>query len=485
MTDAGNEQHLALLLKSFSKNMYLNYVDKTDRIINKCIIGENYSSVERIRTPDGAGDIAFRVKFDYPIYITLSHPICRFRSHRNYPMRERLFIANLGLVPVFLSSLNEMTVLKLWGDRAEEFFNPQNSPLADTQIRCWELRESSTPADFSSMNFLRQNGSGPEVAGKRLTEIYEKYFRLGYWSFPKKGFSPSTHFLHGRTHITSQVKIAKSLYVIDEIDKKSEGFEMEGKTIEAVRVRLGGLGEKDGRYYFTYFPAFIDTEIANKMIARDNLSTSFINGIVAEVLRKEKPRLSLMTVVAEYGESYFDILVSLIGIIADKKYADAEEISYIGTVDDLRESVYNLYLDIYKNVKVGKTLSDTISNSFDIALNAMFPILIVAEDQKVMMIHPLIWGFLKKWDLIGKDDDEQREILIHLLSIMALQKTTGFSKMFLTDDAEYFASRRINKYQFIRATMKLVQDIRMCRMMRQILETSDEKPAFDLDKFKK
>lgn len=485
MTDAGNEQHLALLLKSFNKNMYLSYVSKTERIINKCLNGTNYSEVERVRTPDGVGDIAFRVKFEYPVYITLSHPICRFRSHRNYPVRERLFIANLGLVPVFFSSLNEMTVLKLWGDRAEEFFNPQNSPLADTEIKCWELAESSTPADFSSMNFVRQNSSEPEEAGKILTEIYEKYFRLGYWSFPRRGFSPSTHFLHGRAHISSQVKISKSLYVIDEIDKKSQRFEMEGKTIEAIRVRLGGLAEKDGSYYFTYFPAFIDTEIANKMLARKDLGTSFINGIVAEVLRKGKPRLSLMTVVAEYGESYFDILASLIGIIADRKYVDTEEISEIGTVDELRENVYNLYLDIYKDLKVGSTLSDTISNSFDIALNAMFPILVVTEDQKVMMIHPLMWGFLKKWSLIGKDDDDQKEILIHLLSIMDLQRTTGFSKMFLSDSAEYFAARGINKYKFIRAALRLVKDIRMCRMMRQTLETMDEKPAFDLDRFKK
>ena len=192
-----------------------------------------------------------------------------------------------------------------------------------------------------------------------------------------------------------------------------------------------------------------------------------------------------MTVVAEYGESYFDILASLIGMIADRKYAETDEISEIGTVDELRESVYNLYLDIYKHVKVDRTLSDTISNSFDIALNAMFPILVAAEDRKVMMIHPLVWGFLKKWNLIGKDDEKQKEILIHLLSIMHIQKTTGFSKMFLSDSAEFFASQGINKYKFVKAVLRLVKDIRMCRMIRHTLETSDEKPAFDLDRFKK
>ena len=228
MTNAGQEQHLALLLKSFSKNMYLSYVSGIERII-KSLENANCLGVEKVRTPDGAGNIAFRVRFDYPVYVTLSHPICRFRSHRNYPVREGLFIANLGLVPVFFSSLNEMTVLKLWGHRAEDFFNPQNNPLADTEIRCWELSEASPSADFSSMNFIRQNGSEPREAGKTLTKIYEKYFKLGYWSFPMKGFSSSTHFLHGRTHISSQVKIAKSIYVVDDIDNRPQRFKMEEK----------------------------------------------------------------------------------------------------------------------------------------------------------------------------------------------------------------------------------------------------------------
>lgn len=483
MTDRGNEQHLALLLKSFSRNMYLSYINKTDIIINKYLSGENYSIFERVRTPDGAGDIGFRIKFDYPVYITLSHPICRFRSHRNYPVRERLFIVNLGLVPVFFSSLNEMTVMKLWGFRAEKFFNPANSPLADTEIKCWEMPESSTPLDFSSMNFIRQNGSEPVEASSRLTEIFEKYFRLGYWSFPRKGFSPSTHFLHGRARISSQVKISKSLYVIDEIDKIPNKLELEGKIIEAVRVILGGLAEGNRGYYFTYFPAYIDTEIANRILQRKNLETSFVNGVVSEVLGPGRPRLSLMTVIAEYGESYFDILASLIGIIADRKYRDTDAISEIGTVDQLREDVYNLYLDIHKNIKVGRTLSETISNSFDIALDTMFPVLVVAEDRKVMMVHPLVWGFLKKYNLVSSNDKEQKEILIHFLSIMHLQRTTGFSKLFLSDSAEYFASRGINKYPFIRAVLSLVKDIRTCKMMRRVLETPVEKQVYDIEQF--
>ena len=447
--------------------MYLSYAQKTEKIVTTSAHNSRYSQVNVIKTPDQGGNLAFRISFGYPVYITLSHPICRFRSHRNYPVRERLFIANLGLVPVFFSSLNIMTVLKLWGDRAETFFNPVNSPLAETEIRCWELPESSKSVDYSSMNFILQNQSEPEEADKRITEIYEKYFTLGYWSFPRPGFSVSTHFLHGRTNISSQVKVSKSLYVIEEIGRLQK-FEIEGKIIEAIGVTLGGLTESNGDYFFFRFPAFIDTEIADAMLQRDNLKTSFINGVVAEIKGRGGQRLSLMTVVADIGESYFDILRSLIGLMADKKYSSNDSVSDIGSIDELRESVFNLYLDIYRELKVPRTLSETISNAFEISLSSMFPIL-VTEERRLKMIHPLIWGFLKKWNLVPPEDTEKKEILIRLLKIIDLSETARFSKIFLDENAEFFSKKGINKYNFVKAASHLGKDIRLCKMMRQVL----------------
>jgi len=472
VTDAGNEQHLALLLNSFNKNLYLDYIYKTHRIISICGSDSAYSTIHKIRTADGGGDLAFKVSFEFPVFITLSHPICRFKSHRNYPIREGLFIANLGLVPVFFSSLNFMTVLKLWGERAESFFNPSNTPLAQSETRCWELPEATRPSEYSSMNFILQNNSEPEEAENRISEIYEKYFRLGYWAFPRRGFSPSTHFLHGRTRISSQVKISKSLYVIKEIENTPKKFQMEGKEVQAVGVKLAGLSEKDGNYFFSYFPAFIDGDIAEK-IPRENLGTSFVNGVVAEVTQYRKPKLSIMTIIADYGESYYDILSSLIGITADRKYSMNETVADIGNVGELREDVFNLYLDIYDKLKVSRTLSDTVSNSFDIALKSMFPI-IVEEDQKLMMIHPLVWGFLKKWGLIGKDDSERKEILVNLVKQMDLSKERGFSKIFLSESAEFFAKLGVKKAPFVKAVARLSKDIRLCKMLRKVLEVSEE-----------
>src|SRR5208282_3333444 len=194
-----------------------------------------------------------------------------------------------------------MSVLKLWGERATGFFNPAHSPLNDSRELCWELPPASKPAEFSSMNFILQNGSDPQIVDPTLTTIFEKYFRLLFWEFPHLGFSPSTHFLHGSTKISSQVKISKSLYIIEAINKPASFF-LEGKTIEGTYVTLRGLTMKGGTFFFQSFPAMLDSDLTEQILTRPNLASSFINGVVAEVtqMTHDEQRFtkhSLLTVV--------------------------------------------------------------------------------------------------------------------------------------------------------------------------------------------
>ena len=75
--EGGNEQHLAILLRKFNEKMYLDCVLKTQDIIQS-EPAIQARGLEVIKTPDKAGDLAFRTSFDFPLYIMLSHPICKF-----------------------------------------------------------------------------------------------------------------------------------------------------------------------------------------------------------------------------------------------------------------------------------------------------------------------------------------------------------------------------------------------------------------------
>ncbi len=455
--------------------MYLDYALKTDQIVKSCADHSQFTRLEVIKTPDHAGDLAFRTAFDFPTYIMLSHPICKFRSHRSYPVGEGFYIANLALVPVFFSSLNIMSVLKLWGERAEGFFNPANSPLADSSVLCWELPRASKPAEYSSMNFIVQNGSDPRVVDDYLTGVFEEYFRLMYWAFPQPGFSPSTHFLHGSARITSQVKISKSLYVIEGIEREDRFF-VEGRAIEGTLVRLRGLTMKNGSFFFQTFPALIDQELANEILPRENLATSFLNGVVAEVTQKGRDeqrfyRRSLITIIADYGESYFDILTALLGMITDSRFSEGESLTEIGTVADLVLEGREAYLAIYRQLKVKRSISEVIGNIFQLAIDSMFPALI--EDQgKLYFIHPLAWGLLKKWNLVTTDREDQKQILLNLRNLLKLSENDAFMKLYLDESADYFGHRGVNKLEFTKSVFQLGRAIRLLKSMRRIWESA-------------
>jgi hypothetical protein len=123
MSEGLIEHHLVELLKNFDNQLYIDYMTRVSRIVSSCEDEFAMAGIRPVQSRDLA-DIGYRAKFSLPVIVLLPHPICKFRSHRNYQLREPFFIAQLGLVPVFFSSLNQMTVLKLWGNRVDEFFNP-------------------------------------------------------------------------------------------------------------------------------------------------------------------------------------------------------------------------------------------------------------------------------------------------------------------------------------------------------------------------
>ncbi len=471
--EGGNEQHLAILLRKFNEKMYLDCVLKTQDII-RSEPAIQARGLEVIKTPDKAGDLAFRTSFDFPLYIMLSHPICKFRSHRSYPVGESVYIANLALVPVFFSSFNLMSVLKLWGERATGFFNPANTPLAGSDVRCWELPVAFKPAQFSSMNFIEQNGADPQIVNPALTEIFEKYFQFLYWAFPHRGFSPSTHFLHGSTKVSSQVKIAKSLYIVEEV-RNPFSFFLEGKTIEGTYVRLKGLTMDNGKFFFQSFPAMLDSELVEEILSKPNLGSSFINGIVAQVTQKspgedQLKKRSLLTVVADYGEAYYDIILALTGMIVDSTFQTSDSLTAIGTLEDLSSQVLEAYRSICTMLNVERTLSEAVDNLFALVIDQMFPT-VVENDGSLFYIHPLAWGLLEKWKLVSQDKARQKEILLHLCKLLQTSESGSSMKVFLDKSCDYFQSLGVNKSQFSRSVFQLADAISLIKTMRKVWST--------------
>ena len=442
MTDSVIEQHLVKLLRNFDCHTYIDYASKIASIKSNYDSDAGTDEISIINSADSAGAIGFRIKFKIPTYILLSHPICRFRAQRSYPLREPFFVASLGLVPIFFASLNRIAILKLWGQRAEEFFSPSSAPLSEDD----SVLLGIPPAllEYSSMNFIEQNKSRAGGCRPDLTRLFNKYFSMLYWPLPKPGFSGSAHFLYDRERINSFLKVAKSLYLVEAIESP-QNLLIEGKTVEARRVMVKALAEKNGRYFFTHFPVLMDADLANEVMVRDNPDSSFINGTMTEIRQSGGRRNSVLTIRADYALSKYHIVQALIGMVSARRFNRINEIADIGEIDEIREDVGNIFIDIKRELNLSLTFSDMMDDLYETSLSYMFPLLL-REGRRVKLIHPLVWSFMKANGLIrGENDSEQQRKSLSLL-VRLVESNKSFPALSLSPDSDdLFTKNGINK----------------------------------------
>ncbi len=145
----------------------------------------------------------------------------------------------------------------------------------------------------------------------------------------------------------------------------------------------------------------MDRDLADEIMLRNNPESSFINGILVELTQTGGRRNSIITLRAEYALSTYDIIQYLIGIVSTNRYRVSSDLADIGDIDDIREGVASLFYEIKRDILMPSTISDTINDLFGICLSQMFPVLLI-DCRRVKMVHPLMWGCLKKMESIKR-----------------------------------------------------------------------------------
>jgi hypothetical protein len=157
----------------------------------------------------------------------------------------------------------------------------------------------------------------------------------------------------------------------------------------------------------------------------------------------------------------------LIGIVSTNRYRVSSDLADIGDIDDIREGVANLFYEIKRDIVMPSTISDTINDLFGICLSQMFPVLLI-DCRRVKMVHPLMWGFLKKWNLLKEDTTQQKLILVNLLRIMESDKS--FPANSRSDEMEVFGKMGINKRDLLRSILHLKRMITIYRKINCLFE---------------
>jgi len=459
-----HENHLTKLLLNFDRNTYFDYMLTTGSAIEK--VGDSISNRGQIiRSPDLGGNLAYRLRFELPIYITLSHPICRFRTHHNYPVRQYSYFANIGLVPIYFASLNRISVLKLYGDRTENFFSPISQPISNEGIDCWEFTVGPKPVEYSSMNFLIQHQSAEKLADVEIADVMNKYFTYAFWNWDNSKFNTSTHILHTRERVTSVVNVRKTLCVLQDLGKKYT-VALEGHSIECVEAQLKILSLEGGSFKWEYTTALIDLQLSEEMSAREN-KFSFLNAIITDILTSGGRKITMLTVVADYGNSHFDILLSFIGIISWKTFLESKSTVDHSDIMMLKEKVYDLVIDAQHEIDLPYTLSNQVQNTFEIALESLFPILVM-DSKSVLFTHPLCISFLKSWGF-PNDSILNESFLKEFLCLLAESASSRTVKLYTSDHIKILNGLHISRPDFVKSLIRFYRLLDVFRSLENIV----------------
>lgn len=216
------EIHLLSLLKAQFPYLAESYKSNLEALLDKV---ENGNEKEDLKPNlllgnDNLAEAFFRIDLDLPVLFIISHPLSRFCAYRQYviPLKnEQNFYADLAIIPIYFANYNRLSCLKLYGQEASGFFAANSRAIHNEDV-AWRLdTQQSRPAQFSSMNFVLKQGTIENEVSPAFKTILSDYFKYGFWSHPKPGFSCNAHLIFSRENINHIHKVSKNIYIIRQI----------------------------------------------------------------------------------------------------------------------------------------------------------------------------------------------------------------------------------------------------------------------------
>jgi hypothetical protein len=411
------ENRLIGLLAEFDKTLALSYLSKIKDVSQEIKDKGFWNVLQSIQNEVLVNPIAFRIGFVEPAFVMLSHPICRMKRKVPYPKQiewERFFFTQLGMIPVYLVNLNVITVLKLWGDDASLADSKEVQAQLDKGELLLELSPASKPAQYSSMNFVLRNGAVINKASDELLEPFDKHYKYLFWTFPGRGYTPSSHFLHRATKITSFIKVTKSLYRITAIGNPRYLY-VEGRLLPCTDVNLTGFNFSSGKVNVVKnIRAAIPEDVMQELSSK-NLAEVFLNAMMTE-LRTERGAIHLLTNVIDVGESSFDLTETVIGLVVARLYNETDRPAVVCDVEELRQQTTSLLGELFRTIRLPITLADSI-NCFELSLQALYPFVIV-DSGEVYYAHPMVVGFLASQGKLDTLRNDNKATMLGLLKLI-------------------------------------------------------------------
>lgn len=498
------ENRLGRMLQQFDLGMFKDYNMKTKKTIST--YREDISKYMHVDAQDdvlvtGETNTSFTIDFAFPVYLTLSNPISKFR--KIIVRKGSKYSWQVTLIPVYFASINNMSMLKLYQDKASVMFDPTSQYFDEK--KCIRLSnkagpEERNPARYSSMNIIEQLRAKDEDSSVQLSDIFQRYFEFGYWNAPGPGFTPGTHIHDDSNKWNAIFKIAKSIYLVEKIGKR-ENIPVLDFNVDITNVVVRPVNPKTLDFQSRSMPAKIATSAIEKIPDNANV----INGIMTEVklggdekcrccgkpLKKHSPRemrecenfngnhIEIMNDAFHYQPTRKNMTKLAMGIICENIFSDSLR-------TDMRTFKISVEI-LLDNWQTYVKTNDVEAEKFTEILDEMFPV-IISNGSDVYFVHPLVWGFMERWSLL-RSTSSLKETLLKLMDLLHeytslpfeskrkinySEPMRAFQKIVPMAQSETPAQYAERKAKIPSSIIKLSKEIEFCKMMKQCRMMSSE-----------
>lgn len=481
------EYRVGRMLRDFDAPMYSDYARKTRLFQEKSKkMTDRLPAIDHPdwKLSDGENVPVFYAGFNEPVYMVLNSPLSLFRrlSSRGAGTQDGgQFFYRYGLVPVYFASMNTMSVLKLYQDRAGKVFDPSSRFFGE--IRCIELGhkkgdEHPNPVKFSSFNIIEQGAAKERRADEMVSDwFYNRYFTYGFWLQPRKGFVPATHMEFG-AKMSAVFKLSKSVYVVDSLGPRRE-ITVAGKEVAVHDAEVRGV-IVDTLRFRERFKATIEASILDELTEGNPKKFPLLNGIMMEVRDRDGMKngvfKKILTVNAGYGSTYSDVIRLAMGMYCYRICRELGTVSRLSDAGMFRSMVRECCNNWMRELSTGGAPESKADDIYDAAMDDMFPMM-VADESSVYFTNPIIIGFLKKWDLITGSKAIQRSILLMLLPVLEkIAKLSLEERPRISRDNDYQELAKLvgGDRRFVPSLIKLVNEIRLTNLIRKTYQTGTD-----------
>ncbi|MFY3740493.1 MAG: hypothetical protein HMLIMOIP_000932 [Candidatus Nitrosomirales archaeon] len=401
-----SELRLLELIKNSNRSLAAQYFYASLKELDEIERRSLFDDYRKIQIRAFKDDSCFRIQFNNPVLVLVSHAISRFR------MRKRYYKSDMGFIPLYLANVNLITMLKTYGSHTLDFFSPHSRLVQNSDFTCIAfVPHSERKMELSSMNFLLQHDMTIESVEGTEKDLMVKYFRYLYWNIPRLGFPNFVQFFHDYNRITMTMEVSKSLFAIDHLGRMEEvvidGISMR---IKEATIRCLTLTEKG--YVFQRFNGYVDDVTAATM---QHLSNEyFVNGLLYAVTFQGR-KYKILTGSAELASSVPTLFKNVLGIVISNRFDVGPDLAAVGTVSDVTHDALEI---ISEMGAVGRSAITDCKDTFvERILKELYPC-VITDDRQVYFIHPVIVMLLMKYEKLHMLDGTS-PVIVNVAKLLA------------------------------------------------------------------